>query len=234
MDEAIKRCRDGGLVVIPSGPGLACDLPNDPVYLESVQSADLALPDSGLMTLWWFCFRLEKINRISGYAFLKAMLEEENFDQGTSFWIMPDEAQSEANRRWLKEEMSIDLEPEDIYVAPIYDRQGPLSDSVLLETLKGRQPSYIFVNLGSGVQERLGLYLKNNLPHNPSIIGSGAALAFLSGQQVFIPLWADKLFLGWFFRCLENPSLFIPRYWRAWKLVWLLFRHGREFPSTAT
>ena len=230
LDEAIKRCRAGGLVVIPSGPGLACDLPNDRAYAEAVQRADLALPDSGLMALWWLCFRFERIHRISGYAFLKAMLEQEEFEQGASFWVMPDADQSEANRRWLKEEMSIDLDLEDIYEAPFYERQGPLSDPILLERLKDRRPSYIFINLGSGVQERLGLYLKDNLPHDPCIIGSGAALAFLSGQQVGIPMWADKFFLGWLFRCITNPRRFVPRYLRAWKLVLLLFRHGRSCP----
>ena len=232
LETALARCRQGGLVVIPSGPGLACDLPNDAAYAEALNRAELVLPDSGLMALWWSCFRFERIKRISGYALLKALLDEEKIQLESSFWIMPDATQGEANCRWLLKTKGIELGDRAVYEAPIYEKQGPLVDRDLLERLKSVRPRWIIINLGGGVQERLGLYLRENLGSDVSIVCSGAALAFLSGQQVGIPMWADRFFLGWFFRCLSDPIRFVPRYWRAWKLVWLLLRHGRRRPSS--
>lgn len=228
--EAIERCRRGGLVVIPSGPGLACDLPKDEAYAEALHRADLVLPDSGLMALCWRCFRFEGIRRISGYALLKALLDEKEIEQGASFWVMPNAAQSEANCRWLRQNMGIEVGEGHVYEAPVYPKTGPLADAELLKRLKIHRPQWVFVNLGGGVQERLGLFLRENLSDDVSIVCSGAALAFLSGQQVGIPMWADRFFLGWLFRCLTDPMRFVPRYWRAWKLVWLLIRHGRRCP----
>ena len=76
--------------------------------------------------------------------------------------------------------------------------------------------------------------LREALDYNPTIICSGAALAFLSGQQASIPMWADSFFLGWLFRCFTAPRRFVPRYWKAWKLVWLLARYGRQCPRGGT
>ncbi|MBL63813.1 MAG: hypothetical protein CMI30_10455 [Opitutae bacterium] len=226
----VQRCREGGLAVIPSGPGLACDLPNDEAYEQALREADVVLPDSGLMVLFWRCFRLEKIQRISGYALLKSLLEDDAIALESSFWVMPDPDQGEANCRWLRKNIGREIDPDDVYEAPLYSKQGPLEDLELLRRLKDRRPRWIFINLGGGVQERLGLYLRRKLNHKTTIVCSGAALAFLSGQQVGIPMWADRLFLGWFFRCVRNPSRFVPRYTRAWKLVWLLGRYGRRSP----
>ncbi|MFP6899954.1 MAG: WecB/TagA/CpsF family glycosyltransferase [Opitutales bacterium] len=234
LDKAIKQCGRGGLVVIPSGPGLACDLPMDEAYRRALREADLVLPDSGLMSLFWICFRFERIRRVSGYAFLKELLEIEEIKGEGSFWIMPDADQGEANCLWLGQFMGIDVDEEDLYEAPLYSKRGPLIDEELLERLRVRRPRWIFVNLGGGVQERLGLYLRETLNYNPTIVCSGAALAFLSGQQVGIPMWADRFFLGWLFRCFAAPRRFVPRYWRAWKLVWLLARYGRQCPRAGT
>ncbi|MFP6855184.1 MAG: WecB/TagA/CpsF family glycosyltransferase [Opitutales bacterium] len=232
LRSAIEQCNQGGLVVIPSGPGLATDLMRDGAYAEALNGADLVLPDSGLMALCWNVLRLERIRRISGYALLKALLEEHHVKQGASFWIMPNADQSDANCRWLSKHAGIKLDHGDVYLAPVYAGKGPLVDADLLGRLKAHQPQWIFVNIGGGVQERLGLYLREQLGRDTTIVCSGAALAFLSGQQAKIPIWADRLFLGWLFRCFADPARFVPRYWRAWKLVWLLFRYGRGSPRS--
>ena len=50
-------------------------------------------------------------------------------------------------------------------------------------------------------------------------------MAFLSGVQVEIPNWADRFYLGWLFRCFAKPKVFIPRYIRALKLFYLIWRY---------
>ena len=78
------------------------------------------------------------------------------------------------------------------------------------------------MTIGGGNQERLGLYLKRNLSYLPAIHCIGAAIAFLSGDQVHIPVWADKFYLGWLFRSLSEPKRYIPRYWAAFSLYPLM------------
>ena len=48
--DAIIGLKNGGLMVVPSGPGLAT-ICNDPRYKEAVQNSDFAIPDSGYMVL---------------------------------------------------------------------------------------------------------------------------------------------------------------------------------------
>jgi exopolysaccharide biosynthesis WecB/TagA/CpsF family protein len=236
LKESVDHALLGGLVVAPSGPGLANDLPRDSVYRDALIAAELVLPDSGLMALWWNCFHSndkEKLPRLSGLLFLKEVIKREG--KGVlrnSFWIMPDASQDSDNRCWLAEETGLVIETKDAYIAPVYAPSGFLIDEPLLERLAERRPKVIMVNLGGGVQERLGHYLRDNLDYRPIIICTGAALAFLSGQQVRIPHWADRLYLGWFLRCLANPVRFIPRYWSARKLVGLLKRYGADSPLT--
>lgn len=59
----------------------------------------------------------------------------------------------------------------------------------------------------------------------------GAAIAFLSGDQVAIPAWADKLYPGWLFRCLSEPKRYVPRYWAARKLFSLMVRYRSDLPA---
>ena len=73
--------------------------------------------------------------------------------------------------------------------------------------------------------------LKRECDFRPSIHCIGAAIGFLTGNQVRIPGWADRLFLGWLFRCLSEPGKFVPRYWKACKLVPLMIRYRAEPPT---
>lgn len=87
--------------------------------------------------------------------------------------------------------------------------------------------------VGGGTQERLGLYLKSHLTYLPAIHCIGAAIAFLSGDQVHMPEWADRFYLGWLFRCLSSPQRYVPRYWSAMQFVPLLWRYRSRLPTPA-
>ena len=75
LKESLRLSKLGGLVVAPSGPGLACDLTRCDVYERSLLEACLVLPDSGLMCLFQNFFKNQKITRISGLNFLKYYLD---------------------------------------------------------------------------------------------------------------------------------------------------------------
>jgi UDP-N-acetyl-D-mannosaminuronic acid transferase (WecB/TagA/CpsF family) len=80
------------------------------------------------------------------------------------------------------------------------------------------------------MQDKLGFYLKENLEYRPAIHCIGAALGFLTGDQIPIPNWADRFYLGWFLRLLSQPRVFIPRLWSARQLPGLIIRFGRNLP----
>ena len=83
------------------------------------------------------------------------------------------------------------------------------------------------------VQEKLGLHLKQHAQDRPAIHCVGAAIGFLSGDQVRIPLWADRYaqVLGWFFRCVSNPKRFLPRYLGALRLARVLWQYRSQMPA---
>lgn len=230
LEGACTRARKGGLITAPSGPGLAQDLPRCAEYRRALENSDLVLPDSGLLCLWKKWIQNQQITRISGLLFLKAILERTDWKQQSVFWVMPDEKQAKENVKWIEKTYGTKINRSDIYIAPHYQKDGKLVDQSLASQIEPNRPSSIFIQVGGGVQERLGLYLKENLSYSPSIYCTGAALAFLSGQQAKIPRWADAMYLGWLLRCLQNPQVFIPRYLKALRLFFLLARYGELSP----
>jgi UDP-N-acetyl-D-mannosaminuronic acid transferase (WecB/TagA/CpsF family) len=103
-------------------------------------------------------------------------------------------------------------------------------DDALLAKIDSHPPTHVVVGIGGGVQEKLGLFLKENLRARPAIHCIGAALAFLTGDQPAIPMWADRFYLGWFLRLLRQPRIFGPRYVSALRLPGLIARHRDELP----
>jgi N-acetylglucosaminyldiphosphoundecaprenol N-acetyl-beta-D-mannosaminyltransferase len=228
-DEAVARMSSGGLLVVPAAPALK-NLAHDSAYREALQGADLVITDSAFMVMIWNRLKRDSIRRVSGLKYLSSLLRQPDFYQpGGSFWIMASEASARRNSAWLRRR-GIELAPSDCYVAPLYGKT--LSDPALLKLIDERRPRHIVVTLGGGTQERLGLYLRGELDCKPSIHCVGAAIAFLSGDQVLIPGWADRMYLGWLFRCLSDPRRYMPRYWDARKLLSLMIRYGSSLPDT--
>jgi exopolysaccharide biosynthesis WecB/TagA/CpsF family protein len=224
LDEGIRLVLAGGLIVFPSGPGLAQDLVQSAAYHEALSNADLVFADSGAMVLLWRMLTGTKVPRHSGLRVLAELLmRSELREVDALFWVMPDQEQMERNLSWLNGK-GIPAREAACYLAPRYG-QGFLDDQGLLRRIEENRPRFVILGIGGGVQERLGLYLRNTLSYRPSIICIGAAIGFLTGAQAKIPNWADRFFLGWFFRCLTNPRVFVPRYFRALTIVRVLFQH---------
>jgi UDP-N-acetyl-D-mannosaminuronic acid transferase (WecB/TagA/CpsF family) len=227
--EAVLAARAGGLVVAPSGPGLAT-LPEDEIYRRALLAADVCLLDSGLLASLWEAKHRSKLIRISGYQFLVEFLKLPDIaPSGASLWVAPSFTAVESTRKWLDENLHINAPPEAWHIAPQYD-SGMVHDVALLELARVRRPRFIFIGVGGGPQEKLGAWLKARLDYQPTILCTGAAIAFMTGEQARIPPWADRARLGWLARCLQNPRKFVPRYWQARKLVALYRRWGEEAP----
>lgn len=233
FSQAIQKSFSGGLFLAPSGPGLA-QIDKDFHYMNSLQNADLNLADSGLAIFLMRIYRLGKLKRNSGLGFLKALLKEPIFSNpGTSFWVMPTKESCSTNAAWLKSQ-NVNVASDFYYIAPIYSKFGPVEDKRLLSILEIKRPVFIFICVGSGPQEKLGLWLKQNLSYKASLICIGAAIGFLSGDQVKIPAWADSFCLGWLFRCCSDPARFVPRYLQALRLIYLAHRYRENLPPVQT
>jgi UDP-N-acetyl-D-mannosaminuronic acid transferase (WecB/TagA/CpsF family) len=226
---AIEIMRDGGLLVIPAAPALK-DLDHNLDYRESLLNADLAITDSAYMVLIWNRLQSKPIKRLSGLEYLRELLLEPDVRQpGNTLWIMASPISAQRNLAWL-EGQGITVPEANIYMAPIYG-SASISDPALVECLNRLRPQHVIVTIGGGTQERLGLYLKRNLVYRPAIHCIGAAIAFLSGDQVHIPVWADRFYLGWLFRSIAEPKRYAPRYWGAFKLLPLMLRHRDRLPA---
>jgi UDP-N-acetyl-D-mannosaminuronic acid transferase (WecB/TagA/CpsF family) len=162
IEGLLERTMRGGLIVVPSAPVLV-NLPVDPVHRQAIETSDLAVTDSGFMVLLWRLFTREKIIRISGLRYIRALMDDPRFrDSKSIFWIMPSKRDEIGNRAWLMEQ-GMTVEEDDCYLAPMYAREGPLVDPALLAKIEARRPQFVMINLGGGVQERLGLYLRDAL-----------------------------------------------------------------------
>ena len=203
-----------GLIVFPSGPGLA-SINTDKVYLKSIQKADMAIFDSGYFVLLLKLLKGIKVSKFSGYKFLKLFLM--NNKKKKIFVVEADKKTAILNKKYLKR-YKINIKNRQ-YIAPFYKKNSYISDISLLKILKKKKPLTILINLGGGTQEVLGSYLKKNLNYKPLIICTGAAISFFTKKQAPINVFFDNMYMGWLIRCIFNPSIFVPRYLSALKLI---------------
>lgn len=224
---AIEKVAEGGLLVVPAAPALK-DIALNAAYREALVNADVAITDSAFMVLVWNLLERDSIQRLSGLEYLTELLKWRDVQEpGNTFWVMAGPASARKNLEWLAAQ-GIEVPADCVYNAPMYGT--PLEDPELIARLNRLRPRHVILTVGGGTQERLGLYLKRQLEYLPAIHCIGAAIAFLSGDQVRIPGWADKLYMGWLFRCLSSPRRYIPRYWSAQQLLPLLWRYRSRLP----
>ena len=226
-DAVEQITRTGGLLVAPAAPSIIA-LTRDEAYRRAILSADLAIADSGFMVMLWKFFTGETIPRISGLEHMKRLLEHDSTrERGSILWVVATERSREKLREFLRQS-DLPATAADVYIAPKYNR--PIEDEALLGGVRRSRPRHIVIAVGGGIQDQLGRYLLDRLDYRPAVHCIGAALGFLTGDQVRIPDWADKLYLGWLFRCVAQPRIFIPRFWSARRLPSLIFKWREKLP----
>jgi len=229
VEEAVDEALRGGLVVAPSGPNLAGELRRVPSYRAAVSTADMALTDSAAMVAFYRMATGRGVPRHSGLKFLEYLFERPVMrEPGAAFHAMPSEEEGRAIADWLRSR-GCPVDEGNFYVAPFY-RGYPIEDEELLRRVQEARPKVVFLNLAGGKQEVLGAWLRERLDPCPAIVCTGAAIAFLAGTQANIPVWADRSGLGWLLRCLHEPRKFVPRYWSALPLFWLVWRYRERSP----
>lgn len=233
---------EGGLFTVPSAPSLA-QMRRDPALMTAYQASDWAVVDGGYVALVLrLCFG-RNLPRISGLQILQRLIGVKTsraipFHERRVLWVVPSADEKDRIDYYLENE-GFRKDLRFWYEAPYYRHDADFQDEALAARVKEVQPDWIILCIAGGKQEKLGLFLRegageptqpSNSSHQsvqgncrkngPVILCTGGAIAFLTGSQANIPTWADRLYLGWFFRICQSPQTFLPRYWNA----------GYEFP----
>src|SRR5947208_12220336 len=179
-DAAEYISRNGGYAVVPAAPALA-NIDRDQDYRRALVESDLAITDSGFMVFLWRILRRRKVVRISGLQYLRILLEKRELrESGRLFLILPGEMARVKALRFLRRK-GYEIAAANTYIAPFY--RSDVVDPQLVSILKVSQPADVMIGIGVGVQEKLGIYLRENLAYRPDIYCVGAALGFLTDVQ---------------------------------------------------
>ena len=219
-DQIKKKFLKGGLLVIPSGPGLST-LEKDKQYHRALKNSDIAILDSGYFCLLLKILKFINVKKFSGYKFIKKILNDKNLKNKSFIFVDPNKQESIQNKKYL---VSLKFKNSYHYIAPIYNMKS-IQDRTLLKIINKKKPKFIVINLGGNTQEILGYYLKRKIKFNPIIICSGAAISFLTKQQAPINNFIDKIYLGWLVRIIFNPKVFLNRYFKSFTLFFIVYKN---------
>ena len=176
------------------------------------------------MIILYLLFYQKKIRKMSGPKFLRSFLKEQFLrDDYVLFSIDPSCEEKKCNNNFLVK-LGVKIKKTNHYVAPNYNR-NLIEDEKLLHVLENitTKPKYILINIAGGIQECLGHYIKKKLSYDVAIICTGAAIAFETGKQVRVPIWTDTLYMGWLARVIQNPRLYVKRYFKALRLFFVFY-----------
>jgi N-acetylglucosaminyldiphosphoundecaprenol N-acetyl-beta-D-mannosaminyltransferase len=207
-----------GLFVFPAAPALI-NIEKDRIYKNALKNSDIVFFDSGYFVILLLLKGII-VKKFSGLKFFDLFINYNQIKKNKIFLIDPDFKNSKINKKLFNQNGFKNIKN---YVAPVYNKN--FNDQKLLNKIIKFKPRYIFINLGGGIQEKLGLFLKIKLSKLTTIICTGAAISFFTGQQARIPYYIDKIYLGWLFRILYNPKIFLKRYLNAFKFFKIFFKH---------
>ena len=206
----------GGVLVAPAASALA-NIDTDKQYYSSLKNSKIAILDSGFFCILLRIFRFQKVKKLSGFLFLKTFLD--NFkNQQKILFIDPSKKSNILNIKFLKSKKIINFKT---YIAPNYNKK--FFDLKLLNLINNYKPKYIVINIGGGSQEPLAIYINKNIKYKASIMCTGAALAFMTGEQAPINKFIDKMYLGWLTRIFWNPKLYLGRILKSFKIIKFFF-----------
>ena len=215
-DQIKKEFDKGGVLVAPAASALA-NIDTDKQYYSSLKNSKIAILDSGFFCILLRIFRFQKVKKLSGFLFLKTFLD--NFkNQQKILFIDPSRKSNILNIKFLKSKKIINFKT---YIAPNYNKK--FFDLKLLNLINNYKPKYIVINIGGGSQEPLAIYINKNIKYNASIMCTGAALAFMTGEQAPINKFIDKIYLGWLTRIIWNPKLYLGRILKSFKIIKFFF-----------
>ena len=211
-----KKFDKGGVLVAPAASALA-NIENNNLYFSSLRRSNIAILDSGFFCILLRLFKFKKVKKLSGFLFLRNFLDrQKNTDK--ILFVDPSKKSKVINSRFIKSKKIYNFKS---YVAPKYPKN--INDPILLSIINKYKPRYIVINIGGGVQEPLAIYLRDKAKHKLSIMCTGAAIAFMTGEQAPINKFIDRIYLGWLLRIVWQPRLYFIRILKSFKIVKFFF-----------
>ena len=209
--EIKKQFDKGGVLVAPAASALT-DIDKNKNYYKALKNAEIAILDSGFFCILLRVFKKYKVIKLSGFLFLRRFLF--NFDKNKKlFLVNPSIKENKINSRFIRNLGIINFKT---HTSPMYKK---IEDKELIKKIDEFKPHYIMINLGGGIQEILGIYIRNNIKFKSSIMCTGAAIAFLTGEQAPINKYVDRAYLGWLVRFLWNPKKYYKRTLKSFSLI---------------
>jgi len=208
-----------GYLVIPAASSLV-EINKNSSYKLALQKSTAALFDSGFFCLSLLFTKFISFNKFSGYKFLKLLLKDNNLKNKKILCLDPSIPSAKKNYLFFKSKKFTFIRN---YICPNYETKS-IKDVKLLNIINKFKPEIIISNIGGGTQEVLAFYINKNVHKKTVIICSGAALAFLTGEQAGITDLEDKYYLGWFRRLLFNPVVYYKRIYNSFPLFFLVLR----------
>lgn len=204
-----------GLFVFPAGPALA-SIEKSVDYYNSLKKADFVFFDSGLFVILLRIFKNINVRKFSGYKFLNLFFTfVKNNKKIKIFCVDPNPKFLNSNQSFFK---NLGVKKIYNYLAPKYSSRN-LLDKKLLKLVNKKKPDFIIINIGGGKQEILGLHLKKKMKNKVTILCTGGAISFFTGDQAPINNFIDKYYLGWLIRFIYSPIVFFKRYFLGLKLI---------------
>ena len=241
----VEADRGGGLFTCPSAPSLA-EMRHDRFLRQAYEASDWSVVDGGYVALVLRLIFRYPIVRISGLQVLQRLLGSScpqaiPFHERRILWVVPNVTEKQRIQDYLVRK-GYPAALQDYYEAPFYRTDADYHDANLIACVRKMQADWVVLCIGGGRQEKLGFCLRNALladatypksrPKGPVILCTGGAIAFLTGGQALIPTWADRVFLGWFFRIMRDPAVFLKRYSVAgWAFPMLLWQSRKRLFS---
>ena len=182
---------------------------NNPKYRKSAENA-VNLPD-GISILWVSYIYNRKVPfRITGTDAFMYYLQRAKTQNKKVLFI--------GSNRNTKSLFQKKLDNEYIglvykYISPTYfaSEMSENENKMILDTIKGFKPNYIFVGLSAPKQEIWSYSNRNEFSEVEVILNVGAAFNFFAGTEKRAPLFLRKVGLEGVFRTLINPKKHFPK-----------------------
>ncbi len=186
-----------------------CIAQKDSKFKESLQNADILLPDGMGIVAAVQLLKYKKMQKIAGADLHHFLLSDLNEKGGKCFYL------GSSPGTLLKIEQRLAIEFPNVKFktfSPAYTSEFTvLENNQMLEAVNAFQPDVLFIGMTAPKQEKWGYANKEKL--DAQIICSiGAVFDFYAGTVVRPhPLWI-KLRLEWFIRLVKEPK----RMWRRY------------------
>lgn len=192
---------------------------DNPEFKNIMNSAALVLPDGRPISLVMRKKGASQAKQILGPEIFEKLMRDKEGRQLKHFFY----GSTEKTLELLKQKLPAKYPGAKIvgYYSPPFRPLTPEEDKHITEMLKNSGADIIWVGLGAPKQERWMYAHKGKV--NSLMLGIGAVFDFESGKIKVPPAWINKLYLGWFFRLVQEPRrLFIRSLKMITKFVWLL------------